>query len=112
MKTLTITGNIGKIDTKFTDTGKQVTEFSIAVNSKEKGEKVTEWFKCVAWEKTAEIISQFATVGSKMLVSGSPKLETWNSKDSGEAKGQIVVTVREFEFLGGGKKEADDTNPY
>lgn len=98
MKQLSIIGNIGNIDMKYTPQGKAVTEFSVAVNSKVNGEKVTEWFKCTAWDKIGEIIHQFAGKGSRIYVSGSPKLEKWLGKD-GSAGAQIVLTVREFEFL-------------
>ena len=106
MKELKIIGNIGKIEMKYTPQGKAVTEFSVAVNSKEKGEKVTEWFKCVAWERQAEIIHEFGKVGGKVYVSGSPKVESWNDKNSNEARSQLVLTVRDFEFLS--KRETDD----
>ena len=99
MKEIKVIGNIGKIDMKYTPQGKALTEFSVAVNTKGKnGEKETEWFKCTAWEKVAEIIHQYAKAGSKIYVSGLPKVEAWTSKE-GEARAQIVVTVREFEFL-------------
>lgn len=109
MKELKIIGNIGKIDMKYTPQGKAVTEFSVAVNSKEKGDKITEWFKCVAWEKVAEIIHEYGKVGGKMYISGTPKVETWNDKNSGEARAQLVLTVRDFEFLS--KSDKSDDRP-
>lgn len=112
MKTMIVIGNIGKIEMKYTPAGKAVTEFSVAVNSKVGGEKVTEWFKCAAWEKSAEIIHEYAAVGSKIFISGSPKVEAWNNKD-GEARAQTVITVREFEFLGDKeKKQATNSDPF
>lgn len=99
MKELKIIGNVGKIEMKYTPQGKAVTEFSVAVNDKVKGEKVTEWIKCVAWEKVAEIIHEYAHVGDKIYVSGSCKIETWNDKSSGDARASLVLTVRDFEFL-------------
>lgn len=108
MKTMSVIGNIGKIEMKYTPQGKAVTEFSVAVNSKGKnGEKETEWFKCTAWEKAAELIHEYASVGSKIFISGSPKIEVWAGKD-GEPRAQIVITVREFEFLSRAEKPAHD----
>lgn len=110
MKVLTIIGNIGKIDMKYTPQGKAVTELSVAVNSKEKGEKITEWFKCVAWEKQAEIIHEYGKVGSKIYISGSPKVESWNDKNSGEARAQSVITIRDFEFLSSREKAEESSS--
>jgi single-strand DNA-binding protein len=106
MKTLSIIGNIGKsVDMKYTPQGKAVTEFSVAVNTGKGENKKTEWVKVVAWEKVAEILNEYATAGSKIFVSGSCTVEAWIDKNSSEARAQQVLTVREFEFLGGNKKE-------
>lgn len=111
MKELKVIGNIGKIDMKYTPSGKAITEFSVAVNSKVQGEKVTEWFKCAAWEKAGEIIHQYAHTGSKIYVSGDPKIEAWTSKE-GEARAQVVITVRDFEFLGDKKEQASQEEAH
>lgn len=106
MKTLSIIGNIGKsVDMKFTPQGKEVTEFSVAVSSGKGDNKITEWIKAVAWEKPATILKEYALPGSKIFLSGSCKIDVWLDKNTGEARAQQVLTVREFEFLGGGKKE-------
>lgn len=107
-KEISLTGNIGKIDAKFSPAGKFIFEFSLAV--KGYGGKPDEWFDCVAWEKNGETLNEYAGVGSKIQIRGDFKLETWSSKDSGEARGKIVVTVREFQFLSNKKKDSD--NPY
>ena len=116
MKELKIIGNIGKIEMKYTPAGKAVTEFSLAVNEKKNGEKVTEWYKVVAWEKVAEIINEYAPAGSKIYVSGVPSIEAWTDKNSGEARAKIVLTVRDFEFLSKPKEQTnvgiDDEAPF
>ncbi len=106
MKELKVIGNIGKIEMKYTPTGKAVTEFSVAVNENVKGEKITEWVKCVAWEKVAEIIHEYGRVGDKVYISGTCKIDTWNDKNSGYARASLVLTVRDFEFLS--SKKSDD----
>lgn len=107
MKRLELIGNIGKIEMRFTPQGKAVTEFSLAVNEKKNGEKVTEWYKVVAWEKVAEIIKEYADAGSKIYVSGIPSVECWNDKESGEAKARMTLTVRDFEFLSKAKAQEE-----
>lgn len=104
MKEVKLIGNIGKIEMKYTPQGKAVTEFTIAVNEGSGENKITEWYKAVAWEKAGELINQYAGVGSKIYVSGKFKIDTWNSKE-GEARANLVVTVQNFEFLSQKKAE-------
>jgi single-strand DNA-binding protein len=100
MKTIHVIGNIGKaVEMKFTPAGKAVTEFSVAVNEGKGDKKVTEWIKVTAWDKAAEILNQYAKTGHKIYLSGTCKIESWIDKNSGAAKAQLVLTVREFEFL-------------
>lgn len=105
MKKLEVIGNIGKISMKYTPEGKAVTEFTVAVNEGSGDKKTTEWIKAVAWEKAGELINQYAGVGSKIFISGKCRVETWSDKTSGEARASLVVTVRDFEFLGQKKSE-------
>lgn len=107
MKEMKLIGNIGKIEMRFTPQDKAICEFSLAINTKKGEEKSTEWFKVIAWEKAAEIINQYAEVGSKIYVSGLPTIEVWKDKASSEPRGKIVLTVREFEFLGKPKEQSD-----
>lgn len=105
-KELSLTGNVGRIESKYTDTGKLICNFSLAVTVGRGEQKKTEWYDVVAWEKTAEILSEFVGKGSKLQVRGDFELQLWKSKDGGEPKGKIVVTVRDFQFLSS-KKEAN-----
>lgn len=100
MKIMSVIGNIGKsVEMKYTPAGKAVTEFSIAVNEGKGDKKTTEWIKVTAWDKAAEILNQYAKSGNKIYLSGTTKIECWTDKNSGAAKAQLVLTVREFEFL-------------
>jgi single-strand DNA-binding protein len=109
MKRLKIIGNIGKeVVMKYTPAGKAVTEFSVACNEGKGDNKTTEWIKVVAWEKSAEILNEYAKPGSKIYLYGECKIETWKDKSSGDLRAQMVLTVREFEFLGDSKKKETD----
>jgi single-strand DNA-binding protein len=106
-KEVTLTGNVGKLAedaAQYTDTGKFIFKFPLAVAVGWGESKKTEWYDVVAWEKTGEIMNQYLTTGSKVQVRGDFKLEFWKSRD-GEAKGKLVVTVREFQFLSAKKPE-------
>lgn len=108
-KEILLTGNVGKIETQYTDTGKLLCKFSLAVTVGRGDNKNTEWYDCVAWEKTAEIISEYAGKGSKLQVRGDFELQLWKAKDGGEPRGKIAVVVRDFQFLSA-KKEVKETS--
>lgn len=98
--TLTLVGRLARDpEMRFTGDGKAVCSFSIPVQERKDGE--TTWFKCTAWEKAAEVINQYAAKGTWLQVTGTVKVETWEDKNSGEARHQLAVTVREFTFCGG-----------
>lgn len=99
-KEICITGNLGRDpESKYTPEGKMICEFSVAVQSGYGDNKTTEWFDCVAWEKTAETLAKYLGKGSKIQVRGDFKIEVWNRKDDGKAAGKLKITVKEFQFL-------------
>lgn len=77
-----------------TSNGKSVTEFSIAVD---KGNDSASFFDVVAWEKTAEIINQYTSKGSKVLVQGRLDQQTWE-KD-GQKRSKVVVVAFDVVLL-------------
>lgn len=104
-KEILLSGNIGKAEGQYTDTGKFIFKFSLAVTAGWGDNKTTEWYDGVAWEKTGEIMNEYVGKGSRIQIRGDFKQEFWKSKE-GEAKGKIVVTVRDFQFLSPKKAES------
>lgn len=82
---------------RITPTGKTVANFEIAVNSLNKSAP-TEYFKIVAWDKLAEMCNSYVTKGKKICVVGTAAVEAWIGRD-GQAKGKIVITAKQVEFL-------------
>lgn len=112
---VTIFGNLGRDpESKFTPAGKLVIEFSVGVTVGFGDNKRTDWYKCTAWEKNAELIGKLCVKGTTVWLRGTPKLELWSAKDGGEARGQIHVTVRDWRIMKGGKakEEAAEATPY
>ena len=105
-----IKGNIGSIDAKFTDTGKMIVNFSVAVNIGWGDKKKTNWYKCIAWEKTGELINQLAEKGTQILLEGNQEIREWSDKE-GVKHASVEITVRDFDILARGKKK-DSDNPY
>jgi single-strand DNA-binding protein len=119
---ITFVGHLGNDpEMRYTPSGKPVTSFNVASNDQfinDKGEtvKVTTWFRCTSWNKSAEVHFQYLKKGSKVLVEGKlhpdPKTgrpEIWTRQDGSPAT-DYNVTVKELYFLdsknGNGQNEA------
>ena len=102
MEELILTGNLGADpDMRATRSGKSVANFSLAVAAGKdaKGERITHWYECEAWEKTADVAQQYLHKGSKVLVRGVPRAEAYLSKQDGKPRATLRVTVRTLEML-------------
>lgn len=104
---VTLIGNIGQQpEVRYTPDGTAVTTISVATsetwkdkNSGDRREQ-TEWHRCEAWGKLAEIIGQYGEKGGLVYVEGSLKTEKYTDKD-GVDRYTTKVRVAEFKFLGG-----------
>lgn len=79
--------------------GKANCRFTIAVNREYKKDE-TDFINCVAWNKTAETISQYMTKGRQIAVSGSIRTGSFDKQD-GTKVYTTDVNVDHFEFVGG-----------
>lgn len=110
MEEMTLTGNLGADpDMRATRSGKSVANFSLAVAAGKdaKGERITHWYNCEAWEKTADIAQQYLHKGSKVLVRGVPRAEAYLSNKDGKPRATLRVTVRTLEMLDRRSDEED-----
>ncbi len=112
MNNLTIAGRIGgDAEVRFTKSGDPVASFTVAVDSKVKGEKVTTWFRCNVWGKRAEALAPYLTKGTVVSVSGEVSARAYLPKNGGDPQASLEVRVSELSLLGGGKpKDAEDDN--
>ena len=99
-----IAGNVGKdADLRYTQSGKAVANFSVAVNETFKngnGEKEqrVEWFRCVAWQRLAEVAGEYVTKGRPVLVEGRLQTRTWTDRDEIE-RTTFEVVIRSLHLL-------------
>jgi single-strand DNA-binding protein len=91
-------------DLKYTQSGKTVAKFSLAVGRIKKEE--TDFINCVAWEKTAELVGQYLGKGSKCLVYGS--IRTGSYEKEGQKIKTFDVWVNTVEFLDNNKKQIEE----
>jgi len=107
-----LTGNLGgDPELKVLQNGNKVAKFSLAVTEKYKdasGQTVsdTTWFSCEAWNRLAEVISQYLKKGSKVMVEGKFKVEKWQDEQN-QPKIKYIVKVSALEML----SKADGSKP-
>ena len=78
--------------------GGKVSTFSLAVT---RSKTETDWFKCTAWNKLADLASAYLKKGSSVAVVGSVKIT------KKESNTYIDVIVDSIEFVGGGNKSEE-----
>jgi single-strand DNA-binding protein len=107
---LIIQGNLGRDpEIKTAQSGKSVCRFSVAVSDKGPRGEHTEWFRCVAFDKTAEIVAQYVRKGDPILVEG--RLKTEEYEKDGEKKKSTDVLVSRVTLLGGKRDRAETPAP-
>ena len=79
------------------ESGSKVCKFSIAVNEKYKDKENTYFFDCQVWGVQAENLVKYQGKGSKVLVDGSLKQETWES--DGQKRSKIIINAFKVEYL-------------
>ncbi|MBL4864775.1 MAG: single-stranded DNA-binding protein [Pseudomonadales bacterium] len=87
----------------------QVGNFTLATNRKFKtasGEQREEvaFIDCQSWGKTAEVMAQYLSKGSSVLVEGRLKLDQWEDRNGGGKRSKLSVVVESFTFVGGGQQ--------
>lgn len=101
-----IAGNVTRDpEMRTTPSGSQVCSFAIAVNRSYKDSSGAQqdqvsYLDCVAWGKSAEIISQYIKKGSQLLVSGRLEQRSWEDKNSGQRRSRVEIVVEDFSFIG------------
>ena len=111
MNKVMLIGNISNdLEIKKTQTGKSLLAFSVAVNEGFGEKKTTDFIKCRAWEKTADLIAQYCHKGSKIFVEGKYKTESYEK--NGQKVYSDYVLVSSIEFLDSKEtRQTISTNP-
>lgn len=106
-------GNLTRdVELRTTPSGQTVANFSLAVSRSWKGQdgqtqEQTSFINCVAWGKVGEIIAQYTSKGSPLLVSGRLDQRSYDDKD-GNKRQAVEVNVEDFNFIGGGRGDSAD----
>lgn len=113
-------GNLGRDpETRFTNSGGSVTNFSLATTESftDKGgarQERTEWHNIVVWGKQGENCAQYLKKGSPVYVEGRITYREYEAKDgSGKRKATDIVAMR-VQFLSqrGGAPMGDSASDF
>ncbi len=85
-------------EARVTTTGKNVVTFSLAVD-RFGTEDQADFFNITAWEKLGDLVTQYLGKGSKVLVQGRLRQDSWDDKETGKKRSRVEVTATDVTFL-------------
>jgi single-strand DNA-binding protein len=97
-------GNLGgDPEFRYTENSTPVCTFTVATTERWKGQdgqmqERTEWNRCVAWRKLAEICGEYLSKGSKVYIEGSLETRKWKDQ-AGNDRFTTEIKVREMKML-------------
>ncbi len=104
----TFSGRLGRdAETRYTQGGKPVTSFTVAVDVGFGERKQTMWVSCACWGDRWEKLAPYLTKGGMVTVTGEAELQTYKGKD-GE-KTNLGCNVRDIQLPP--KQEQDSPTP-
>ena len=92
---------------RHTNTNKAVCNITLAVD-KPFGNKETDFFNIVAWEKKAEFLNTYLGKGRKITVSGRLENRTWEDKE-GNKRTTTEVIANDIDFADSKTKQETET---
>lgn len=103
-----IVGNLGRDpEVKYSPDGTAICNISVATSRKwkDKGsgetKEETEWHRCVAYGKTAEVIGEYLAKGRSIYIEGRLKTRKWQDKDTGADRYATEIIIDQMQMLGG-----------
>lgn len=91
---------VNKIELRYTTSNMAVVKFTLAINRETKnkqGEYETDFISCVAYNKTAELISKYLDKGSQIAIEG--KIQTGSYEKDGKKTYTTDIVVERLTFL-------------
>jgi single-strand DNA-binding protein len=103
-------GRLGKDpEVRYMANGDAVANLTLAVGWKSKDKEGTEWVKCTAYGKLAEICGQYLKKGAQAYVAGKFKTRKWTDKE-GKDNYSTEINLEQMQMLGGKPEESGQTN--
>ena len=84
---------------RYTNGGKTIGKFSLAVDRKfkQEGQPTADFFNCVTFGKQAEFVEKYLHKGTKILIAGQVQNNNYTDKD-GKAVYSTQILIEEIDF--------------
>lgn len=90
---------------RYTEAGRAITKFGLAVNRKVKDPNSEQWrdevdfIDVTAFGRTGEVISEYLRKGSPIFIEGRLNFNSWETPN-GERRSKLDVVAENFQFIG------------
>ncbi len=88
---------------------KNIVTFTLAV-ARSANRETTDFIRCVAWEKKADIITKYTAKGQELCVSGSLAQRKWKTAE-GDNRETFEVNVQDMTLISGNRGASPVTAP-
>lgn len=107
-------GNLGADpETRTAGSGTVITNLRVATSRRVKEDdsyvEKTEWHRVTVFGKTAESCAKYLKKGRQVYVEGRIETQQWTDKE-GVERYTTVIIADDVRFLGGGSRDADDSD--
>lgn len=100
-----LVGNLGRDpEVRHTQGGKAVANFTMATTRRYRDrdgqmQEQTEWHRIVAWERLAEICTEYLSKGRQVYIEGRLQTREWEDRD-GNKRWTTEIIAQEMQMLG------------
>lgn len=98
-------------EVRYTQNGKAVTSFSIAVDSGFGDNRRADFISIVAWEKLAEICGNNLSKGRRVLIEGKLQVRSYETQD-GQKRRVTEVIAQNVEFMDSKTAKTDSNDGF
>jgi single-strand DNA-binding protein len=102
---VTICGNLARDpgeDLKYTPSGQAVVNFTVVKNTRRKNPDTDQWedgdpgfYEITAWGQLAENVAESFTKGSRIMVYGELKFDTWVDKETEKNRSKVSIRAND-----------------
>lgn len=98
MNHATVVGNLTRDpELRHTANGKSVAQFTVADNRRQSATKKVQFIDVVAWDKLADLVSNYLKKGAQVTVLGHIDIEDWTDKEGNKRRSWKIV-AEQVEF--------------
>lgn len=100
MNNVSIIGRLGQDpELRETTSGKNVANFSVAVENRFRDSGEPDWVAVEVWGKTAEAVAEHKKSGDQVAITGRITTSKWTDAGTGDNRSRTFITADTVDFL-------------